>query len=286
MLLPVSLILVGSTSQRSAEQRQPKRLLHLLAVGCWCYLAAAALVATVVPFGILRFDLIEGPRALLANPANLHILRREIFLGAMFAALACAIAVVVLRLVIDGSRGAATHSRRGLVAMILAPGLAGSLVVGLVLLALFQQPAFNRVYGTAIPWVLALVILSLPRLALLQILLFARREQGALHASALLANSPQMAQRGAARELTWHLRTKGLYWTTALAAFWAYFDVSATTLLAPTRLTPAVVRLYNLMHYGRNASLSTLTAMAVLAPVILCVLVAFLWRRAGRWLPV
>jgi hypothetical protein len=256
------------------------------AAGCWGFLAVAVTLSTLIPFAILGSDLSAGIRSLASNSTNLRILGREIVPGVIFSALACGIAAAELRLTMDRSRGVSSPLRRGLLALLVVPGLAGSLVVGLVLRALFQQPGFNHLYGTAIPWIVALVVISLPRLALLQILLFARREEGALHASTLLAQSSQAAQRGAAWELTWNLRTTGVYWTTALAAFWAYFDVAASTLLAPTRLTPAVVRLYNLMHYGRNASLSTLTTLAVLAPVVLCVLVAFLWRRAGRWLPV
>ena len=58
----------------------------------------------------------------------------------------------------------------------------------------------------------------------------------------------------------------------------AYFDMTAGSILAPPRMTPVFVRLYNMMHYGRMAGLSAMVLAAVVAPFLIAgVLGASAW---------
>ena len=86
----------------------------------------------------------------------------------------------------------------------------------------------------------------------------------------------------AARALTWRLSTSGKFWAAVLLFVWAYWDLTASAILAPIGMTPVTVRLYNLMHYGQIAMLSAMTCAAFAAPIILFLL-AFATRR--WWAP-
>ena len=65
--------------------------------------------------------------------------------------------------------------------------------------------------------------------------------------------------------------------------FGVYFELVVATLLAPAPLTPASVRLYNLMHYGHSAVLSAMVAIMLLSAAIVVVGLAAL-RRLTRHL--
>jgi ABC-type Fe3+ transport system permease subunit len=88
-----------------------------------------------------------------------------------------------------------------------------------------------------------------------------------------------MPRSTSARDLIWQLSTSGKFWALALIFVWAYWDLTASAILAPIGMTPVTVRLYNLMHYGRIAALSAMTCAAFLAPVI----ILFLARTTRRW---
>lgn len=77
--------------------------------------------------------------------------------------------------------------------------------------------------------------------------------------------------------------------------WWAFLNLTATAMLCPASISlpgasgaivPLPVRLYNLMHYGRNGPLSLMTLLSVLVPLALFVLVerglAFVWSRRRR----
>ena len=92
------------------------------------------------------------------------------------------------------------------------------------------------------------------------------RRRSALHLAALLQKSR------AARELAWRLRTSGKFWAMVLLFVWAYWDLTASAILAPIGMMPVTPRLYNLMHYGQIATLSALTCAAFAAPILLSLL--------------
>ena len=136
------------------------------------------------------------------------------------------------------------------------PGLLGSLIVSLLVLALFQTPLLRPAYDTPLPLLLALTIILLPLALLLDALLHMRRMSPMRH----------IARQLGSRRLAWELDLQPRLAAFALLFCWAYFDFTASSILAPTGLTPVFVRLHNLAHYGQTAALSAMLLAAVLAP--------------------
>lgn len=146
--------------------------------------------------------------------------------------------------------------------LLVLPGLLGGLVVSLLVLALFQQRPVRALYDTPVPLLLALVLLLLPPAWVLRQLLHTRRAGEALHLAQMLRHG------GLLWELDGKRRTAAVF-----ALFgWAYFDFTASSLLAPVGLTPVFVRLHNLAHYGQNAVLSAMLLAASAIPVTLAAL--------------
>jgi ABC-type Fe3+ transport system permease subunit len=74
--------------------------------------------------------------------------------------------------------------------------------------------------------------------------------------------------RGRARRLLWELRARRRFLVLFLLCCWGYFDLTASAVLAPPAMTPALVRLYNLMHYGRMAALSAMVCAVFCVPLL------------------
>jgi len=79
-----------------------------------------------------------------------------------------------------------------------------------------------------------------------------------------------------ARSLIWQLSGRRRAWVLFLLFFWAYFDMTASSLLAPVGTTTVFARLYNLMHYGQSQVLSAMVCLSVIVPLVLlaCALAA------------
>ena len=84
--------------------------------------------------------------------------------------------------------------------------------------------------------------------------------------------------------LTDDLETKALFWSGVLVWYWAYWEMTPPAMLAPPSIMPFSVLLYNFMHYGQNAVLSTLLAAAVLLPVAAIVALALMRPLFVRWI--
>lgn len=152
--------------------------------------------------------------------------------------------------------------------VVMLPGLCGSLVTGLALLALFQLPALNAVYDSWLPMLLGQTLLLIPRAWLLVVLLEVLSDNMAAHSARLLLNSASAHARSTGRNLLW--RMGGRRWLIALAVLthWSFWDVSIVSTLRPVRFEPIVTRLYNEMHYGRTATLIAMTVLSMLIPIV------------------
>jgi hypothetical protein len=139
-----------------------------------------------------------------------------------------------------------------------APGLFGALVLSLLVLALFQQRPLRAVYDTPLPLLFTLILLLLPPASLLRYLLASRRPIEALHLARMLGH----------RGLLWQLDGQRKVIALFALSGWAYFDFTASSILAPVGITPVFVRLHNLAHYGQNAALSAMLLAAFLAPLL------------------
>jgi ABC-type Fe3+ transport system permease subunit len=151
-------------------------------------------------------------------------------------------------------------------------GLLGPLVLSLAVLAAVQSPGLISLRDTPVPLVFTLGLILLPMALVLKRVLELAGHHSALHLTTLLPTSR------AVQGLVWRLRTSGPFWATVLLFVWAYWDLTASAILAPIGMTPVTVRLYNLMHYGQIAALSAMTCAAFAAPIAIC-LVALGTRR-------
>ncbi len=220
------------------------------------YLAVVAFLVCALPLLIVAVQAAAGFRAVLEN----FVLGNEIAFSVLFALGAATLA-------------SALAGRRSFPGI---PGLLGSLMVALLVLALFQTPLLRPLYDTPVPLLLALTILLLPLALLLRALLHLRRTSPMRH----------IARQLSSRKLTWDLEHQPRLTAFGLLFYWAYFDFTASSILAPTGMTPVFVRLHNLAHYGRTAVLSAmmLAAFATPAALLLMTLAAgrIYARRDGR----
>ena len=261
----------------------------------WCHLLIAFVVVLAVPAAMVLWGTIRGLGLLLEN----FVLGREILASLLFAAGASTFAGLAvfgraghakdsaapaLRWAADWSQRDQCHPGAGrqargstlwniiFLAAVFA-GLLGPLVLSLAVLAAVQLPGLIKLRDTPAPLVFALGLVLLPMAFVLQRVLALTRQRSALHLAALLQKSR------AARELTWRLSTSGKFWAMVLLFVWAYWDLTAGSILAPIGMTPVTVRLYNLMHYGQVATLSAMTCAACAAPIM----VALLALGTRRW---
>src|SRR5207249_1733823 len=121
---------------------------------------------------------------------------------------------------------------------------------------------FRAGYDSPLPLLIALTILLLPFALLLRSLLHALRAGSAIHLATLLREASRGGLRRNGGRLQWELQTRKRFWMGFLLFCWAYFDLTASSLLAPSGMTPVFVRLYNLTHYGQSAVLSALMCAA------------------------
>ena len=139
-----------------------------------------------------------------------------------------------------------------------------------------QLPGLLALRDTPLPLVLTLGLVLLPLAVVLKRVLDLAGYRSATHLPALMQKSR------AARELTWRLSTSGKFWAIVVLFICAYWDLTASAILAPIAMTPVTVRLYNLMHYGQIAALSAMTCAAFAAPVVVFVLA---WGTRRWWAP-
>ena len=230
----------------------------------WCYLLVAFAFVLVVPAAMVLWGAIRGFGLLMEN----FVLSREILASLLFAAGAATFA----GLAAFGLGAAAGRQPVGsifwkmmLVAGVFA-GLLGPLVLSLAMLAAVQLPGLIALRDTPMPLVCALGLVLLPMALVLRRVLELTGHRSAWQLTALMEKSR------AVRELNWRLNTSGKFWAMVLLFTWAYWDLTASSILAPIGMTPVTVRLYNLMHYGQIAALSAMTCAAFAAPVLIFLL--------------
>ncbi len=276
----LALLASCKTDARSAPMRSGKTSRAAL-----CYLAAVAGVVCLLPLLIVSVQAAAGFRAVEEN----FVLGNEIIASALFAVGAAAISFRVASssraLVLASLRNElcepsptdrTRHHQRpalkvreggtpkptlGTSVLPGVPGLLGSLMLALLVLALFQIPLLRPLYDTPLPLVLALTILLLPLAVLLKIGLMGR-----------MSPMRHIARQIGSRRLRWELEMQPRLAAFALLFCGAYFDFTASAILAPTRFTPVFVRLHNLAHYGQTAVLSAMMLAAFAVPILLLLL--------------
>ncbi len=180
--------------------------------------------------------------------------------------------------------GAAPRKWRGwIVALLCLPGALGSLVLSLAILWLFQLPGLQALSQSLVPLVLAVTLVLLPRSLILTAVLGSGRRAQAAHCARLLAQSPSLPQRRSAARLIDELEVRRFFWAAVLVWYWAYWELTAPSILAPPAATPFVVRMYNFMHYRQDDPLSVMIVASILVPVAVIAVLAAGRRLVVRW---
>jgi ABC-type Fe3+ transport system permease subunit len=230
----------------------------------WCHLLIAFTFTLMIPATMVLWGAIRGFSLLLEN----FVLSREILASLLFAAGAgtfAGLAAFGLGAAARGRQAGSLLCKTILVTGLFA-GLLGPLVLSLAVLAAVQLPGLISLRDTPAPLVFTLGLVLLPMALVLKRVLELTRHRSALHLTALMQKSR------AVRELNWRLDMGGEFWALVLLFAWAYWDLTASSILAPIGMTPVTVRLYNLMHYGQIAALSAMTCAAFAAPVMIFLL--------------
>lgn len=265
VLAPLIMFVLRARTSSPATSAGPKVANSSRRILPWLVAGLGSVAVLLIPFVLIGSDTLQGLGAVLRSPSMLS----EIGVAAGFgiASGLCALLGAVGLLKFVASRSPATAT--GTVLLFSLPGLTGSLIVSLVMLATFQLPIVHSLYGTPLPALLALVLFLLPRAVLIQLLLQAARPQEGLWLAQLLSRAPDGRQRHSSRSLVWQLSMRGQLLAACVICLWGYLELTPVSILAPPGLTSAPVRLYNLMHYGRSHVLSSLTLVSMTAPVIL-----------------
>jgi len=247
----------AAPSASSVDASDQGRRRRGVPIASWCYLAISATFVCAVPLAIVTSQAIAGLPSLFEN----FVLGSELGTSVGLAVIAAAAATLI-----------ATCARQSsaLALLLVTPGLLGALIVSLLLLAFFQLPVLHAFYDTPLPLGLALTVLLLP-LALLLAALWLRPDP-ALH----------IARQIGSRRLIWDLETRPRAIAAGILFCWAYFDFTASSILAPTGFTPVFVRLHNLAHYGQTAALSAMMLAAFATPILVLLLTGTAWRLYAR----
>ena len=272
-LLVIGLVLVLLLNRRNKAPGLPidparqSRLRRRLA---WCYLVVAVVIVSIVPAAsVLRWG-VQSWQVVALNPDTYAEIGNSLLFGAAGAVVAYLIAWRLLAM-----------TRVGLTIAACLPGLLGSLVLGLTVLAVFQLSPLNRAYDTPLPLVVALSVLLLPVAIVLMLVLRPGKRGSSDHIVDMLGVTCAQPMASAARRLAWETRGRLRFWIVFVVFYFGYLDLSATALLAPTSMPVVTVRMYNQMHFGRTDALSALLCAAVAAPVIFLLISAGIGRLAG-----
>lgn len=266
----------------------------------WGYLLVALLAIVLYPCLLIGRETIPGVVALIHNTVQSRGLLQGILSAGGYGLIAGWSADMLACWFVSGNRIRRVRTQQShppldpyeqttkprywwqRVAMVLAGiGLCGSLIIGLVIVALFQQVWLNSLYDTPLPVVLGLIIWLLPRAVLLQGMLMATSSPVSEHMARLTAAAGDRPRTDASRQLLWLLRGRNALWVRLLLCYWAYWDLTLPGILTPTGMTSAAVRLYIDMHFGRNALLTAKAGLTLAAPLFL-LLICWPWLRQTR----
>ena len=271
LVLAALFLLLTVPGGSATPVRRPADLGRGAGLLAWAYAAASVMLG-----GMAR-----GLRMLVSE----FVLGKDILASVLFATGAAVCAYCVAGWFLAVALGATSAKRKLAWAFCLsAPGLLGPLVLSLGMVWVFQAPGLRAMYDTPVPVLIALTLVVLPFGLLLRIVLHMLRPGEAIHAAELLSSSTSSGVRRWHSRLIWQLRSRRQFWVAFLLFCWAYFDLTASSILAPPGMTPVLSRLYNFMHYGQSAVLSAMVCVAFLVPVAVVVLADAAGGQLLRWI--
>ena len=235
----------------------------------------------------------SGLVSMLANHVNRNQAVRQILTSAGFATAATIVAMNLVAFIFPKQQRRSVRERstmqwtQRLIIGLVVIGLAGSLVLSVLLVAVFQLPMLRPLYDTWLPMLLGQAIAVLPKALAIGLLLQQAKDGPGIHSALLLLKSPAVETRRRAAKTLWRLTTSRWLLGGLVVAHWCFWDVTVASILRPVALEPVVTRLYNEMHYGRTEALMSLTVLAALTPVavwLMAMIASFLkagWQAHG-----
>jgi iron(III) transport system permease protein len=213
------------------------------------------LIVVLLPAALLSRDLINGV-ALLADGFLVgQELRGSLLVSALSASLAYTLCY--------------TRFAR----VLALPGLFGTLILGLTLLALFQTNMLHSIYDTLLPLWMATTLWLMPCALIFRVAMQHRNPHSALH----IATGSQQAST-----LRWAMLDRYRFSLFLFLFCLSWFDLTIASLLAPSTLTPLPVRLYNFMHYGQSARLSAMVLVSIFTPALVALIIYPLAKHGAR----
>ena len=275
---------VPSFTQYSDSARlSAHRLLSLL-----CLLPGLVLFL-VWPLSVNSRSALSGLGALLQNADMLQMAAEQILTSTGFAVAAGILAINLSGMMQPARKRPDMSSPplrvfKHVLLLLLIPGLMGSLVLSLLLVAAFQHSLLRPLYDTWLPMLLGQSLMILPRAFALVVIMNQMTERSALQSASLLMSSPHLNIRQRISNIFWRMTTFRWLLCGLVIAQWCFWDVTTASILRPVQLEPVVTRLYNEMHYGRTESLMSLTMLSLLIPLALWGLLAIAtWLKACAW---
>jgi ABC-type Fe3+ transport system permease subunit len=281
VVVPLAVLILTRRGQPGAKRHDAHRLSWSARCASYCAAISGVFLLLVVPACLVGQATFSGLLRVVQSHTQTRMLFHEIFTGLGYALTAALVSTFVVASLLEAAR----RSRWVAVAICLVavPGLVGSLVLGLVLIQLLQQPLLRFAYKSPLSLGTGLVLFLVPRALLLRFLLWSSARPAGEHLARLLGESRSSTIRGTAGELLWQMRWRGEFWGVALLAYWGFFDLTTASLLAPVTIVSAPVMLYNQMHFGKNATLSALVLLTVLVPLAVFAVATVARRLVFRW---
>ncbi|WP_417383491.1 hypothetical protein [Gimesia sp.] len=271
LLLAGVLYLLRSLEQQPNYLQQHRyskvnRWRQILAV---CYLAVATCCVVLVPLVMLGWGGLISLKSVLQNRLQIMGTLQECSWGLLYATTS-GIAAWGLATCFFNRRQSHLVKLMGLICCI--PGLLGSLTLALVIASFFLTQAGSWLYGTPVPVLLGFVLYLFPRAVFIKLVFQKQENTDSLFLAQLLNRSvcPQQTENGG--RLLWVSRGRMQYWAVAVLAFWVYWDVTISSILAPNSGMTSAVRLYGLMHYGQTSVLSAISLISCCIPVLLALI--------------
>ena len=265
------LLVVRYFHHRSQISRHfiPAKQSLLSSVLFWGYLTTAFLAVAVIPFSLTSWGGVISFRSLFQNQLQLMETLRECAWGLVYG-ITSAIAAWGLASFFFSR----TQSRKLRLTGFLfcLPGLCGSLSLAIIMARLFLSDSGYWLYDTPLALFFTFVLFLFPRAAFLKLIILVPRENESFFMARLLNQSKNHAQARSGGQLLWSVNGKVQYWAVVLLAFWVYWDVTISSILAPNITMTSSIRLYGLMHYGQNSVLSAMTFYSLCIPIMVSLL--------------
>jgi ABC-type spermidine/putrescine transport system permease subunit II len=273
MFTPVTRPLIpthaGSLLRESANSKPRRHWVRQTTAVVWSIIGLGLFL--IWPLVVSFRELWGGVFTIARQPELIAQSMRQIFVSLAFAA---ASTIVALR-----AASWLTHNRSRRMNMVfMLPGLTGSLITSIMVVALMQTPPLRWLYDTWLPLLLGQSLAVMPRALLLTRLLSQQQNPAAVHSARLMGESADPETRRKAHRLIWQLQDFPWFLGGLIICHWCFWDVTVASVLRPVQLEPVVTRLYNEMHYGRTELLTTMTASAMIIPIAAGTLVILIRR--------